>query len=290
MQIAINTVVSASIVLLIAVGFSIVFSTTRFFHFAHGIVFTCGAYIAYACHESLRVPLGGAVILGAGGACLVGCVIEWLVYRPLRRRGGSGLVLLLASLGVYVVLENGVSLIFGDATRVLRWGSVAEGVNVLGGRVTPAQIAAVAVAGGLVASLWVLMKATRVGTALRAVASNPELAGITGIEANPVILLAFGLGSFLAGVAGAASAMLSDMTPTMGMTPLMLAVVAVIIGGVGSLPGLICATVVICLAQQLTGWHLGAQWQDAVVFALLVVFLLCRPQGMLGRRIGKAAV
>lgn len=290
MQVAINTIVSASVVLLIALGFSIVFSTARFFHFAHGIVFTWAAYFAFMFATRIGVPLLVAAVLAVACAGVIGCVIEIGVYRPLRRQGASGLILLLASLGIYIVLQNTIALLFGDATRTLRWGDVAEGLDVLGGRITGVQLLTILASGALACLASAFMKATKLGRALRAVASDPDLAEMSGIDSNRVLLSAVVLGSLLAGIAGVLSALLSDMTPTMGMTPLMLAVVAVVIGGVGSFPGLVCATLLTALAQQLTSWYFGTHWQDPMVFAILVVFLLVRPQGMLGRKTRKAVV
>jgi len=290
MQVAINTIVSASVVLVIALGFSIVFSTARFFHFAHGIVFTSAAYFASLFAAGMNVPLLLAALLAVVCAGVIGWAIEIGVYRPLRRRGASGLILLLASLGTYIVLQNAISLVFGDATRTLRWGDVTEGIDLLGGRITPVQLLTILTSGVLTFLAAAFMKATKLGRTLRAVASDPDLAEASGIDSNRAILAAVVAGSFLAGIAGVLSSLLSDMTPTMGMTPLMLAVVAVVVGGVGSFPGLACAAVLTALAQQLTSWYFGAHWQDPAVFAILVAFLLFRPQGMLGRKVRKAVV
>lgn len=280
MQVLINILISTSTILLIAFGFSLVYRTVRFFHFAHAVVFTSGAYFAFACHEWAALPLGLAmpvgILLGAG----MGCLIELSVYRPLRSRNASSLVLLLASLGVYIALQNIVSLSFGDDTNILRIGSVSEGIALLGARITPVQIATVITAVVLTTAVIVCLAKARIGLALRAVASDKSLASTAGVPTDLVILTAFAAGSALASTAGVLVALSSDMTPTMGMNPLMLAVVAVIVGGEGRTYGLIGASLLLATAQQIIVWQFGAQWQDPMAFVVLLGFLLLRPQGI----------
>ncbi len=280
MQVLVNILISASTILLIAIGFSLVYRTVRFFHFAHAIVFTSGAYFAFACHEWAGLPLVLAVPAGVLlGACM-GCLIELAVYKPLRGRNASSLVLLLASLGVYIVLQNAISMTFGDDTKLLRIGSVSEGINLLGARITVVQVSTVIVAAALTTAVVISLRKARIGLALRAVASDKSLASTSGVPGNMVILVAFAAGSALAATAGVLVALSSDMTPTMGMNPLMLAVVAVIVGGEGKTYGLICASLLLAGAQQAVVWQFGAQWQDPMAFVVLLGFLLLRPQGV----------
>ena len=125
---------------------------------------------------------------------------------------------------------------------------------------------------------------------MRAVANDPELASVSGIDSGKVILLTFALGSALAGVAGILVAFDVDMIPTMGMNALMMGVVAVIIGGVGSIPGIALGSLLLGMAQHLGVWFISSQWQDAIAFAILLIFLLFRPQGFLGKKIKKANI
>jgi len=290
MQVALNALVSSSVILLVGAGFALIFTTTRFFHFAHGAIFALGAYSLFLlqvwCGQPTPIALVLAVVLAAG----FGCAVELAVYRPLRTKGASPLVLLLASLGLYVVLQNALAMTFGDETKSVRSSVVTEGLDVLGGYVTPVQVATICTSAVLVAVLAVFLKCTKMGKAVRAVADDAELAKISGIASDRVILAVFAIGSALAGVAGVLVAMDVDMIPTMGMTPLMLGVVAVVIGGVDSIPGLALAAVLVGAAQQAGAWWLGSQWQDAIVFAVLLVFLLVRPRGFLGGRLRKASV
>ena len=134
------------------------------------------------------------------------------------------------------------------------------------------------------------LKYTKIGQAMRAVANDPELASVTGIETDRVILSTFALGSALAGIAGILVALDVDMTPTMGMNALLMGVVAVIIGGIGSIPGVALGALLLGMAQQFGIWKISSQWQDAIAFVILLIFLLFRPQGFLGKKVRTATL
>jgi branched-chain amino acid transport system permease protein len=153
------------------------------------------------------------------------------------------------------------------------------GMSILGAKVTLVQVARVITAALLTALVGVYLGTTRLGLAIRAVASDRSLATISGVPQNLVIMTAMGIGSFLAATAGVLVALSSDMTPTMGMNPLVLAVVAVIVSGTGRVSGLIGASLLLAATQQIVVWQFGAQWQDPVAFVLLLMVLLIRPQG-----------
>ena len=172
-----------------------------------------------------------AIPVSTGLCAALGILIEISVYRPLRHKGSSSLILLLASLGIYIVLQNIISMIFGDDIKTIRSGIVKEGINILGARITPVQITIIVVSLLLLVSCFLFLKYTKIGRAMRAVANDSELARVAGIESDKVILLTFALGSALAGIAGILVALDVDITPTMGMNALMMGVVAVIIGG-----------------------------------------------------------
>jgi len=290
MQYILNGLFTSAVVVLIALGFNIIYSTTRFFHFAHGIVFTAAAYFVYAFYILLKLPftlsVGLAILLSAG----LGCLIDRAVYRPLRQRKSSSLVLLLASLGVYIVLQNLISLFFGDDTKSIRSGVVKEGLNVFGARITPIQITIIVVSIVLMIGLVLLLKRTKLGKAIRAVSGDPELANICGINSERIILYVFAIGSALAGVAGILVSLDVDMNPTMGMRFLMMGMVAVIIGGVGSITGTALGALLLGMAQHLGVWKISSQWQDAIAFVILLIFLLFKPEGFLGKKVKKATV
>lgn len=288
-QLFVNGLMAGSIYALVALGFGLIYSTTRFFHFAHGAVYTAGAYLAYSgwlLGLSLYISFPLAVL----GAAILGALLEIGVYRPLRKKSASSLILLLASLGLFIVIQNLISLSFGDDTKTIRSGVVTEGLPLFGARITPIQIAIIVVSALLLALCSVLMKKTKMGKAMRAVANDPELARVVGIEADQVILFTFVLGSALAAVAAILISLDTDMTPMMGFYALLMGVVAVIAGGIGSIPGAALGGLLVGMAQHLGVWKIPTQWQDTIVFLILIFFLLFRPQGFLGRLVKKAAV
>lgn len=287
-QVLVNGIITAAEYALISLGFALIYRTAGFIHFSHGIVLTAGAYLTFLLTKWLGLPLSYSILPAVALSVLLGCLIETAVYRPLRRRKASSLILLLASLGVYFALQNIVSMAFGDGTRTIRLGGPEEGINVLGARITPVQVMIIFVSMALFVVVALLMKRTRIGRAMRAVASDPALARLCGIESDRVILFVFAIGSALAGVAGILVALDVNMTPTMGLNALMMGMLAAIIGGVRSIPGVALGALFLGMAQQLGGWKMGPQWQDATAFVILLAFLLFRPQGVLSRK-GRSA-
>jgi branched-chain amino acid transport system permease protein len=289
-QILINGIFAGSIYTLIGLSFSLIYSTTKFFHFAHGAIYVTGPYFAYLLHSLLGIPLIYSLPLAAACSSFLGIALELFIYKPLRNKGSTSLILLLASLGIYIIIQNTISMIFGDETKSLRCGVVREGLQFLGARITVIQITIVIICIVLLIGCWAFMKYTRIGNAMRAVASDSELSLISGIDTDRTILFAFATGSALAGIAGILISFDIDMTPTMGMRALMMGVVAVIIGGVGSMPGVALGALLLGIAQHLGIWQISSQWQDAIAFVILLIFLLFRPQGFLGKKVKTATL
>ncbi len=286
-QVILNGFIAASTIALVAVGFAVIYTCARFFHIAHGAVFALGAYCFYLLMSPCGLPCYIALPVAVLFSSMSGCTMYWLVYRRLRRRTSSPLILLLASLGIYVILQNMISISFGDETKTVRT-AVVEGMSVFGARITFAQVLIVATSATLLFTMWILSKKTRIGLAMRAVAEDSELAGTLGISNDKVMLCAFGLGSALAGVAGVLVALDVDMTPTMGLNALLLGAVAAIAGGVGSISGVALGALLMGMAQHLGVWWIGAQWQDAITFVILLAFLFVRPEGVMGKKLRKA--
>ena len=285
-----NGLIAGSVYSLVALGFALIYGTTRFFHFAHGAVYTTGAYLTYLFLAQCHLPFAVAIAIAILLSCSLGLLIELAVYRPLRQKYASTLVLLISSLGMYIVIQNVISLFFGDDIKTLRSGIVQEGFDILGARITPIQAFTVGVALVLFIIVGIVLSRTRLGKALRAVANDSELAMVSGVNSDHIILFAFGLGSALAAVAAILVSFDVDMVPTMGMNALLMGVVATIIGGVGSIPGAAVGGLLLGLAQHLGVWKIGSQWQDSIAFAVLLVFLLFRPYGVFGRKLRKADI
>jgi branched-chain amino acid transport system permease protein len=288
-QLLINGLVAGSAYALMAVSFGLIYGTTRFFHFAHGAVYAIAAYAAYFAVVALHLPLGLAAALAIVFAAGVGIFLEVSVYKPLRRRGAGPASLLLASLGLFIVLQNGISLLFGDDTKAIQTGATAS-LAFGGALITPIQI--VTVAASLVAclALWGGLRFTSIGRAARAVADDADLCRIVGISVERTIIAAFATGSAIAALAAILAALDTDLRPSMGFNALLMGVVAAIVGGIGSIPGALMGGLVLGLAQHLGVWKLSTEWQDAIAFCVLIIFLVFRPQGFFGLALRRTAV
>ena len=289
-QIFSNILFEFSIILLYAVSFYIVYTVIKFFHFAHAIVFTSGAYFTYLFNQIFDLSIYISIPLAIINVCLVGCLMEWIIFKPLRKRGSTSLVLLLASLGIYIVLQNIVSIVFGDNTKSIRTWPVREGLNVLGARITMVQIIIIISSIILVLLVAGYLHLAKTGKAMRAVASDQELANVSGMNSDKVILISFAIGSALAGIAGLLVSLDVDMTPTMGMNALLMGVVAMIIGGAGSIRGIALGALLLAAAQNFGVWYISSQWQDAIAFGLLLIFLLFKPEGFMGKKVRTAEI
>jgi len=284
MQVIINSLIAGSEYALIAIGFSLVFRIAQFFFIAYGAVYTAGGYIAYVGVAVLGVSPWVAIPTAVLLAGALGTTIDVVVHRRLRRRRASPSTHLIASLGVLVVLQNSISLIFGDATIGFRAGVVREGWFVFGARITPVQV--VTVAAGLLVPviIWLCLHRSRWGRMVRAVASDSELASVHGIPCGRIISGVFLLSSSLAACSAILAAYDTDLTPAMGFSAVLMAIIAVIVGGSDSHAGAIVGAYFVGAVEHVVGWSFSTQWQEPLLFCTLIAFLLLRPNGILGRR------
>jgi branched-chain amino acid transport system permease protein len=289
-QFLINGLIAGSTYGLVALGFALTYSVSRFFNFAHAAMITCAAYITLALVSGAQLPLGGAIVASITATAMMGMLTEAAIYRPLRTRQASSVLLIVASLGVYVAIQNAISLLYGDDIQTFFSGQARAGVLIFKARITLAQIVILFTNAALYTIVGLFVARTRTGKAMRAVASAPDLASIVGIDRDRVILFVFALGSGLGAVAGILVSFDTDLTPTMGFRVLLMAVVSAIVGGVGSMPGAILGGLFVGMAQHIGVWTFPTQWQDAIVFVILILFLLLRPQGFLGRPLRSTAV
>lgn len=289
MQYFTNGIISAAYIALVGVGVLLVYRASSYLPFTHGAIFAFSAYMTYFLAGILQVPVFLAVAFGGLAAASLGVLLETLGFGPLRERGGGALVLLIAAIGLYTVLVNILSLAFGDTARTLRFWTVEEGWRFFSARITTVQI--ITLTSSLICLLgtWAFIRRTRLGRCLKAVANDSELALIVGIEVGRIHLWAAGVGSALVGIAGILFAYDVDMTPSMGLRPLMTGVVAMLIGG-GTLWGTMFGALLIGIVQQLGVIWVSARWQEAIVFVILLAFLIFRPQGFFGKRVKKATV
>lgn len=281
-QLLINGLIAGSIYALIASGFSLIYATNRFVHFAHGTTVTVSAYLLFALFSRLSLPFFIASILTIVGSGFLGWLMYVALYRPLKQRGSSNAILLVASIGLMILLENLMLLIFGADVKTLNYLTVSKGLEISGAVITPLQITIIAVAFVLLLVLWLLTRKTKLGITMRAVADNEELARISGINTDKVAIQSFILGSAIAGLAAILVALEQNIEPVMGTSLIVKGFTGAVIGGVTSLPGAVMGSYILGLAENYGIWFLPSGYKDAIAFVLLFVFLLWRPTGLLG--------
>ncbi len=289
-QVLINILIIAFIYLLISYSFIIIYNSTKFFHLTHAAITTFGAYLTLLFSDQFGLPLLLAIPLAIIFTSLTGINIERLIYRPLRQRNSHPFILLIVSLGLYIILQNIISLGWGNSIISIRTGDVKVGNEVWGGYITDIQISIIFTCLFLFIASIIIIKKTKLGKQLRAISSNDELANIFGINSNKIILWAFGIGSAIAAVAGILIAFDTDMTPTMGFNILLYGVVAMIIGGVGSTWGIVGGSLLLATAQHLGAYYIDSKWMDAIAYIILILFLIWKPLGFSGKRLKKIEI
>jgi branched-chain amino acid transport system permease protein len=282
-QLLANGLVAGCGYAIVALGFALIYNTTRIFHFAHGAVYVVSAYLLYVFHNLWHLPPVLALVLTPVAAALFGVAIDEALYQPLARRGSSQLIQMLSSLGLYIVLVNVVAMVFGNEPRVLSSGS--QPTFEIGGIIlTRIQSATLACCVLILVGLLLVLRLTRLGRTMRALRDDPDLVAAMGVNPRRVRWAVFALGSALAAVAAMLSGLDVGIDPSMGMTAVLNGAVAVIVGGIGIFEGAALGGLAIGMLQGLAIWRMSARWQDAVTFVILIVFLLFRPQGVLGGR------
>ncbi|TAK99852.1 MAG: branched-chain amino acid ABC transporter permease [Verrucomicrobia bacterium] len=286
-QILANGIVAASTIALVALGLSLIFRVTKVFHLAHALVISATAYLAYFLTKQAGWPLFAALVVSLIFGTGLGALVELWIYRPLRSRSATSLVCMVAALGILIVGQNMLSMLFGDQTKTLRSSHQQEVVQILGARLTEIQLLELGVATIVCCGVIYILRKSKFGKALRAIGSDWELSDAVGIPRNTVILCVFVIASALAGLAGLLIAYDLDISPNAGFDVLLLALTAAIIGGIRTDWGPLLGAGLVGCIQHLSGWCWPTHWQNAIVYSSLIIFLLIRPQGILGRPMTK---
>lgn len=279
---AVNGVMMGAIYALFAVGMVLVFGVMRVLNFAHGAVFMAGGYLCAAAmtHVAPSYPL--ALLLSTLGGAAIGVVLERLVFRRLRESLSMQIV---ASLGLILMAQNGVLLLFGPDALSVRVPAMRQvlRLGLLG--ITLQQVLIVAVVAAAMTGLHLFLTRTRLGTAMRAASQDLQAARVVGIDPDRVFTITFALASGLAALGGALLGPLFLVFPGMGDLPLLKGLTAIVLGGMGSVAGAVLGGLAIGLLEAESTLFAPTDYRDLVVFGLLIVVLLLRPQGLFGRRL-----
>jgi branched-subunit amino acid ABC-type transport system permease component len=281
-QLFINGLIAGAIYALVACGFSLIYSVCKFVHFAHGAVVALSGYFLYFLFSKLGLNFGFSVILSIVFASFLGFLMNQLVYKTLRKRGAGSATLLIASIALLFLFEALILIFFGADVKTIGYIKISKGIEIFRAIITPLQIVIVFVSTILLISLFLFMKKTKIGKAMRAVADNKELAEICGIFAEKIYNWAFILGSGIAGIAGILVGLEQNLEPTMGTNLMIKGFTGAIVGGISSVAGSILGSFLLGFAENFGIWFLPSGYKDAIAFLILFIFLLFRPQGILG--------
>jgi len=284
-QFAFNGIVAGSVYALIALGFALIFTASRVFHFAHGGVYTLSAFAGYTALVTFKLGIVAGFVAAIVIAALIGVLINILLYEPMKAGGVSPFVAMISSFGVLIIITHVVAMIWGSNPVVLSRGGQTTVYHFGPIYTTDAQMLIIGLAALLAIALYVFFRHMRLGIAIRALGNDSELAEIVGMPAKRLRNIAFIVGSALVGV----SALLIGLNVgiidfNMGSDIVLMATVAMIIGGLGNVGAAAGGGFVLGMIQNIAIWKIESKWQMALSFAILIVVLLFRPSGLFGAK------
>jgi len=278
----INGLSLGSVYALVALGYTMVYGIIKLLNFAHGDVYMVGAFVGYYIISNFNIGFVPTLILTMLVTGIIGIIIYQIAYRPLRH--STRIASLITAIGMSYLLQNGMIYIAGPQTR-----SFPQIINNQLYKIGPVQISTMQLLMLcttilLMLSLQLIVQQTKFGKAMRAVSNDPEAAQLMGINSNQVISFTFFLGSMLAGAGGMLVGMYyNTITPTMGAGPGLKAFIAAVVGGIGNIPGAMLGGYLIGITEVMISAFGNSMIRDAVVYLILIIILLVRPTGILGK-------
>ena len=286
LQYLINGISIGAVYAIIALGYTMVYGIAKMLNFAHGDVIMVGAYISFCVTSYLGLPAIVSILAAMVVCTVLGVLIEGLAYKPLR--GTPSLAVLITAIGVSYFLQNAAQLIWGTAPKnftsivTFKPFSFAGGELVITGEVLVTIVISVVIMVGLT----VFTGKTKMGKSMRAVSENRDAAQLMGINVNRTISMTFAIGSALAAIAGVLlCSTVPTLQPTTGSMPGIRAFTAAVIGGVGSIPGAMVGGVLLGIIETFSKKYISTEFSDAIVFAVLIVILLVKPAGLMGKQV-----
>ena len=282
----INGISLGSVYAIIALGYTMVYGIAKMLNFAHGDVIMIGAYVAFLIFSTLGLSPILAVIVSMLACTVLGITIERIAYKPLR--GASSLSVLITAIGVSYFLQNSALLIFGADSKTFTSLVSFPPVKLMGGSVVISSVTIVTILTSIVImiALTTFINKTRTGQAMLAVSADKGAATLMGIDVNRTIAITFAIGSSLAAIAGILlCSAYPALSSTTGAMPGIKAFTAAVFGGIGSIPGAMIGGLVMGIIENLSKAYISSQLADAIVFGVLIVVLLVKPTGLMGKKI-----
>ena len=286
LQYLINGLSIGAVYAIIALGYTMVYGIAKMLNFAHGDVIMVGAYMSYCVTSYMGLPAIVGVAVAVVVCTLLGIIIEGLAYKPLR--GVPSLAVLITAIGVSYFLQNAAQLIFGSAPKNFKSIVTMAPISLFDGQITITGevIVTIAISVAIMVGLHLFTTKTKMGKAMRAVSEDRAAAQLMGINVNQTISMTFAIGSALAAVAGVLlCSTVPTLMPTTGAMPGIRAFTAAVFGGIGSIPGAMLGGILLGIIETFSKAYLSTQFSDAIVFLVLIVILLVKPAGLLGKNI-----
>ena len=280
LQLLANGVVNGALYMMLAVGFGLVYRTTGIFHIAYGGLYIAAAYLFYTFAALVHLPIMASVLLTVGCSAVLGYLMEYCLYRPFYRRQASSGVMLIASLGMFIIIENIIALLFGNEIKSISRG-LAESWRIGPLLLTDIQVAEFAIGLVAVGLFWFLVRRLWIFKAIWAMGDEPDLIPVLGLPLFWLRNVVFMLSSVFVAVPACLICLDVGVDPHMGMSYMLIAVVSVLAGGIGRINGWITGAVLLAILQSLAVWKFSSRWIDLVTFGLLVLMLLLRPHGLI---------
>lgn len=277
-QLIINGIALGSILALAAVGLTLTYGILNLSNFAHGDFMTLGAYLTWLVN-SIGINIWLSMIFGVLGTVAAMLITEFMLWKPMRDRRASDTTLIIISIGLSLFVRNGILLFFGGSNKPYDL-PVARAIEIGDLRITYYRIVVVVLAILAIAALHLILRYTKIGKAMRAVADNIDLARVSGINVEKVVLSTWIITGTLAAVAGVMYGLITSPRPSMGWFLILPMFASVILGGIGNPYGAIAGAFIIGIAQELSVPLLGSEYKLAVALAIMVIILLVRPQGL----------
>ena len=279
----INGLRTGSIYALIALGYTMVYGIAKMINFAHGDIIMVGAYTLYVAVALLHLPIPLAILLTAIVCALLGIIVERIAYKPLRN--APPLAVLITAIGVSYFLQSAALLIFKATPIPFQSIINIPSINFAGITISGITIVTLVVTTIAMVLITLFINKTKAGSAMRAVSEDRGAAQLVGINVNKTISMTFAIGSFLAAIAGILFiCQYQTLRPTLGALPGIKAFVAAVLRGIGSIPGAMVGGIILGIIESLSKAYISTQLSDAIVFGVLVIVLLVKPSGLLGKK------
>jgi len=285
-QYLINGISIGAVYAIIALGYTMVYGIAKMLNFAHGDIIMVGAYISFCVTNYLGLPAIVSVIAAMAVCTLLGIVMEGLAYKPLR--GVPSLAVLITAIGVSYFLQNAAQLIWGSAPKNFSSIVAADAIKLFDGQlvITGEVLVTIAASAVIMVALTLFTGKTKTGKAMRAVSEDRDAAQLMGIHVNRTISTTFAIGSALAAIAGVLlCSTVPTLMPTTGSMPGIRAFTAAVFGGIGSIPGAMLGGVLLGVIETFSKAYLSTEFSDAIVFLVLIIVLLVKPAGLLGKQV-----